>query len=79
MINFPLSVWSPTSFQIVSHLRPSPGENFCYHATPAPGGDGTDDRLGTGMDMDVLDGDALLTLAAVREQYKSVTDGPSVT
>ncbi len=33
--------------------------------TPAPGGDGTDDRLGTGMDMDVLDGDALLTLAAV--------------
>ena len=33
--------------------------------TPAPGGDGTDDRLGTGMDMDMLDGDALLTLAAV--------------
>jgi hypothetical protein len=33
--------------------------------TPAPGGDGTDDRLGTGMDMDVLDGDALLTLVAV--------------
>src|SRR3984893_13946577 len=23
--------------------------------TPAPGGDGTDDRLGTGMDMDVLE------------------------
>ena len=33
--------------------------------TPAPGGDGTDDRLGTGMDMDVLDGGALLTVAAV--------------
>ena len=32
---------------------------------PAPGGDGTDDRLGADMDMDVLDGDALLTLAAV--------------
>jgi len=23
--------------------------------TPAPGGDGTDDRLGTGMDMDMLE------------------------
>src|SRR5712672_1354435 len=32
MINFPLSVWSPTSFQIVSHLRPSPVENFYYHS-----------------------------------------------
>ena len=31
MINFPLSVLSPTSFQIVSHLRPSPVENFGYH------------------------------------------------
>ena len=31
--------------------------------TPAPEGDGTDDRLGTGMDMEVLDGDALLTLS----------------
>jgi hypothetical protein len=26
-----LSVWPPTSFQIVSHLRPSPVENFGYH------------------------------------------------
>src|SRR5258705_5053589 len=32
MINFPLSVWSPTSFQIVSHLRPSPVENCYYHS-----------------------------------------------
>src|ERR1700730_7186200 len=31
MINFPLSVWSPTSFQIVSHLRPWPVEDFGYH------------------------------------------------
>ena len=30
-----------------------------------PRGDSTDDRLSTGMDVDVLDGDALLTLAAV--------------
>jgi len=31
MVNFPLSVWPPTPFQIVSHLRPSPVENFGYH------------------------------------------------
>jgi hypothetical protein len=31
MGNFPLSVWPPTSFQIVSHLRPSSVENFGYH------------------------------------------------
>ena len=37
MINFPLSVWSPTSFQIVSHLRPSPVENFYYRSgSPKP-------------------------------------------
>ena len=33
----------------------------CSH----PRGDSTYDRLSTGMDVDVLDGDALLTLAAV--------------
>src|SRR5262249_25535824 len=32
-------------------------------AGPAPGGDRTDDRLSTGVDMNVLDCDALLTLA----------------
>ena len=32
---------------------------------PTPRGDSTYDRLSTGMDVDVLDGDALLTLAAV--------------
>src|SRR3977135_1830881 len=31
MVNFPLSVWPPTAFQIRSHLRPSPVENFGYH------------------------------------------------
>jgi hypothetical protein len=30
-VNCLLSVWPPTSFQIVSHLRPSPVENFGYH------------------------------------------------
>jgi hypothetical protein len=32
---------------------------------PDAGRDGTYDRLSTGVDVDVLDGDALLTLAAV--------------
>ena len=30
-VNFPLSVWPPTFFQIVLHLRPSSVENFGYH------------------------------------------------
>ena len=29
-VNFPLSVWPSTSFQIVSYLRPSSVENFGY-------------------------------------------------
>src|SRR5580692_3764491 len=35
---------------------------------PDPRGDGTDDRLSTGLDVDVLDGDALLPLAAMAIQ-----------
>src|SRR6266853_1259047 len=31
MVNFPLSAWSPTSYQIVSHLRPAAVENSGYH------------------------------------------------
>src|ERR1700730_17308126 len=30
-VNFPLSVWPPTSIQIISYLRPSSVENFGYH------------------------------------------------
>src|SRR5260221_11193373 len=35
---------------------------------PDPRGDGTDDRLSTGLDVGVLDGDALLPLAAMAIQ-----------
>jgi len=36
-----------------------------FLTAPTPRGDGTYNRLSTGMDVDVLDCDALLTLAAV--------------
>jgi hypothetical protein len=48
-----------------------------FFRAPTPRGDGTDDRLTAGMDVDVLDSDLLLPLAAIPlERFDLHREGP---
>jgi hypothetical protein len=48
-----------------------------FFSAPPPGGDGTDDRLPAGMDVDMLDRDLLLPFATIPlERFDLHREGP---
>src|SRR2546423_10213783 len=72
---FPLRVWAPhRDAWFMGNVSRCMGLLLRFLTALTPRGDSTYDRLSTSMDVDVLDGDALLTLAAVMVEGTSRED-----